>query len=325
MSTATYEPIMTPDVNLRTLRVAALLNTSSGSCDASAQAALSAILDEAGVKLSKVWVVTGKEVDHALNEATEASVDVLIVLGGDGTIRSAAQRCDELGPLLVPLPGGTMNMLPKALYGARPWKQALADTLKSPAVQAVHGGQVGSHRFFVAGVFGSASLLAEARESIRDGDLAGALGQGVAALRQALGRELGYRFEGQAESKAEAVVVLCPLPPPQTDAPVLLDAAAIDIEGAGDAIRLAVMSAFRDWRADQTVTHARLESLDLTSEDPIPAILDGERFTLGRSERVTRLSKAFYALRPTQDVEGAGCLAVPKTQIEADSSAGSDA
>jgi len=280
------------------------LNTSSGSCDASAGAALGAILDEAGVKPTKVWDVVGRDVDKALDEASEAGVDVLIVLGGDGTIRSAAQRCDLNGPLLIPLPGGTMNMLPKALYGARSWRQALTDTLKSPIVQAVHGGQVGSHRFYVAGVFGSASLLAEARESVREGDLVGALGQGVAALKQALGHELGYRFEGQTASKAEAVVVLCPLPPPESDLEVLLDAAAIDIEGAGDAIRLAVMSAFRDWRADQTVTHARLESLDITSDDPIPAILDGERFMLGRRERVTRVREAFYALRPAPDIEG---------------------
>ncbi|WP_293676194.1 hypothetical protein [uncultured Phenylobacterium sp.] len=86
---------------------------------------------------------------------------------------------------------------------------------------------------------------------------------------------------------------------PQDDLEVPLKAAAIDIEGAGDAIRLVAISAFRDWRADQTVTHARLESLEINSDDPIPAILDGERFTLRRSERVTRVRQAFYALRPS--------------------------
>ena len=133
----------------------------------------------------------------------------------------------------------------------------------------------------------------------------GALGQGVAAMKQALGHELGYRFEGQAPSKAEAVVVLCPLPPPESDLEVLLEAAAIDIEGAGDAVRLALMSAFRDWRADQTVTHARLERLEISSDDAIPAILDGERFTLGRSERVIRVRQAFCALRPAAESDGA--------------------
>lgn len=294
---------MPADLDLRSLRVAALLNTSSGSCDPSSRAALLAILEDAGIKPTKVWDVAGRDVDRALDAAMESKIDVLIVLGGDGTIRAAAQRSDHEAPMLVPLPGGTMNILPKALYGARTWRQALTDTLKAPVVQPVHGGQVGAHRFFVAGVFGSASLLAQARESVREGDLIGALGRGVAAVRQALGHEVRYRFEGEPASKAEAVVVLCPLPPPRDDVEVLLEAAAIDIEGAGDAIRLAVMSAFRDWRADQTVTHARLKSLEINSDDPIPAILDGERFTLGRSERVTRVRDAFYALRPAAKTE----------------------
>lgn len=289
---------MPSDIDLRSLQIGVLLNTSSGSCDASTREAVLAILETAEIKPVKVWDVVGKDVDQALDEATDSGLDVLIVLGGDGTIRAAAQQCDEAGPLLIPLPGGTMNVLPKALYGDRKWQDALIDTLAAPVIQAVHGGQVGTHRFYVAGVFGGASLFAEAREAIREGDLPAAWEHGVAALKQALGVELGYRFEGQPASKAEAVVVLCPLPPPETDLEVLLEAAAIDVEGAGDAIRLAVMSAFRGWRADETVTRARLESLEITSSGPIPAILDGERFTLGRSERVTRVREAFHALKP---------------------------
>lgn len=212
-SAVSSRAIIPSDLDLRSLRIGVLLNTSSGSCDVSTRGATLSVLETAKVEPVQVWDVVGKGVDRALDEATESGLDVLIVLGGDGTIRAAAQRCESGGPLLMPLPGGTMNMLPKALYGARTWREALTDTLAAPIVQAVHGGQVGSHRFYVAGVFGGASLFAEAREAIRDGDLPAAWEQGVAALKQALGAELGYRFEGQSASKAEAVVVLCPLPP----------------------------------------------------------------------------------------------------------------
>jgi len=168
--------LLKPD--LGSLDIGVLLNTSSGGCDASARGAILDILRAAEIKPVKVWDVVGKNVDQALDEAMDTGLDVLIVLGGDGTIRAAAQRCDEAGPLLMPLPGGTMNMLPKALYGARTWREALNDTLEGPVVQAVHGGQVGTHRFYVAGVFGGASLFAEAREAIREGDLPAAWEQG---------------------------------------------------------------------------------------------------------------------------------------------------
>ena len=55
--------------------------------------------------------------EQFFTEAAGQKLEVLIVLGGDGTIRTAAEACSEEGPYLIPLPGGTMNMLPRALYG----------------------------------------------------------------------------------------------------------------------------------------------------------------------------------------------------------------
>ena len=50
--------------------------------------------------------------------------------------------------LIIPLPGGTMNMLPHALYGAHPWARILADTLAAPRVRTVSGGRIGGQTFF---------------------------------------------------------------------------------------------------------------------------------------------------------------------------------
>ena len=51
---------------------------------------------------------------------------MLVVLGGDVTIRTAAEACTGTNTYLLPLPGGTLNMLPRALYGDTSWQ----DTLK---------------------------------------------------------------------------------------------------------------------------------------------------------------------------------------------------
>jgi hypothetical protein len=67
-------------------------------------------------------------------KATGQSLDVPIVLGGDGTIRTATEACAEKGSYLIPLPGGTMNMLSRGLYGDVAWEEALKNTLTLPRV-----------------------------------------------------------------------------------------------------------------------------------------------------------------------------------------------
>lgn len=288
--------------DLRTLRIGALLNTSSGSCDLAAEATLETCFAEASLTPVRVWCGAGDIVDSALDEIIAENLDVLVVVGGDGTIRAAAQRCGGEGPILAPLPGGTMNMLPKTLYGGRSWPEALRDTLADPALQTVHGGIVGGHRFFVAGIFGESSRFADAREAMREGNLADAIGLGAEAMRKAIAHELSYRFPNGPPAKAEAVAVMCPLTSAAlTDEEEVLEAAAIDIDGPIDAVRLALAAAFAGWRTDRTVETARVKSLDLASDAPIPAILDGERFTFEERIRVEFVHEAFVALRPQGD------------------------
>src|SRR5690606_26101919 len=198
----------------------------------------------------------------------------------------------------MPLPGGTMNMLPKALYGERGWREALKATLEDPRVQPVHGADADGRRFFIAAILGGPSKMAEAREAVREGDLAGAVEKGVAALRQALGSDLQYRFGNLADA-ADSVAVLCPLTSRRLyDDEEVLEAAAFKVEGPTDALRLAWNATFRDWREDPTVERAKVRSVEVEAEGPIPAILDGESFELGRRVRIALAPDAFYALRP---------------------------
>jgi diacylglycerol kinase family enzyme len=285
--------------DLAARRVGALLNLESGSCDAQAEHSLVECLRAAGVEPAKVWCGGGSDVESSLDVAMTEQLDVLVVLGGDGTIRAAAQRVGTDGPLLAPLPGGTMNMLPRTLYDDRPWLDALRDTLAAPAVQAVHGGEVNGHRFFVAAIFGEPTRFAEAREALRGGNVTGAIGAGVHALRKALSAEVGYRFTGQEAKSAEAVAVICPL----TSAALaneeeVLEAAAIDLDGPLDALRLGLTAAFANWRQDATVDRARLEHFEMFHDAEIPALLDGERFMLGETATVRLVRNAFRALRP---------------------------
>ena len=283
---------------LSTLRIGALLNTSSGSCDVTAQQELESLAESAGLQLAKIWCGDGDAVEKALAEVGQHHLDVLIVLGGDGTIRAAAETCTESGPYLVPLPGGTMNMLPKGLYGELSWQEALQATLARPKVQHVNGGRVAERQFFVAAIIGAPSRWAEAREAVREGEIGKAIEEGLDALKTAFRQSLHYRFDGQ-EGDAEAVSILCPLTSRALeDDEMILEAAVLTPESAMEALRLAAKALFAEWRADPSVMTAKVRNVVCTSEKPIPAILDGEMVELGRSASVDFIPAAFKALVP---------------------------
>src|SRR5947207_14451877 len=100
------------------------------------------ILKRAGVVEPKVWCGEAEEMDRSFAEAAEQKLEVLIVLGGDGTIRTAAQACAERGTYLIPLPCRTMNMLPRALYGDADWEHALENKLTATSVKLLSGSRI---------------------------------------------------------------------------------------------------------------------------------------------------------------------------------------
>lgn len=292
-----------PSLDLGASRIAALINLSSGSCGVDCEERLRAVLAGASLAPADVACVQGHDVDAALHRIADSGPDVLIVLGGDGTIRAAAERCGKAGIALVPLPGGTMNMLPKAIYGARDWPQALADTLAAPMLKPVGGGEVEGNSFFCAGIFGSPALWAEVREAARANRALDMIRKARDAFRRRFSRKVGYRFGAGPgpglSGEAETVAVLCPLIsaslPSQARA---LEAAALDLQSSIDAFRLAVNALFADWRRDDKVTAAPATTVELCSRTKIPAILDGELVTLPRRCKVRYVERCFDALAP---------------------------
>jgi hypothetical protein len=62
------------------------------------------ILTRAGIVEPKVWCGEAKEMERFFAELAGQELDIFIVLGGDGTIRTAAEACVEKGSYLIPLP-----------------------------------------------------------------------------------------------------------------------------------------------------------------------------------------------------------------------------
>lgn len=277
-------------------RVVAVFNTASGSCDPESEGQAQQIFDDAGLAV-EIHVVDPDGIGAAL-EAAAAEADVLVVLGGDGTIGSAATLCGETGPYLIPLPGGTMNMLPKALYGTADWQSALKAALAEPEIRAVSGGAAEGHRFYCAAILGAPSLWADAREAVRDGDLIEAAKRAVTATRRSLSDAIDYEFGGISGS-ADAVAVICPLISQAMDADEpSLEAVALDPSTAAGLFGLAFHAAFDGWRNDTSVTRAKVKTIEVRAHGEIPVIFDGEKVEIHRHVAITFLPVAFRAIVP---------------------------
>ncbi len=278
-------------------RITAVLNIGSGGAGAKSAEEMAAIFAETDLAHAEVVAVGPDEIDHALAVATAES-EVVVVLGGDGTIRSAAEKCGAADKLLMPLAGGTMNMLPHALYGNVPWQTALRETLAAPEVRDVSGGKVEGQAFFCVAILGAPSLWADAREALRHGHPVEAIQRAATAIRRS-GDALDYRLGDALSGEAEAVAVICPLVSQAMDGTERsLEAAALDPQAAGAIFRLAFHAIFDDWRRDPSVSLARVRTVRVSGHGRVPVILDGERALMGRVVNVAFEPLAFRALAP---------------------------
>ncbi|MDZ4362015.1 diacylglycerol/lipid kinase family protein [Brevundimonas sp.] len=294
-------PSLTPHVALK--RIIMLVNPLSGSVGPKAAGEAEAILAEYDVDATVV-ALEGGQFDKQIDDALTACPDVLLVLAGDGTAGTIASRAGPDGPLIAPLPGGTMNMLPKALYGTGDWKVALRRTLEEGAPQPVSGGKVDGQAFYCAAILGAPALWAPAREAVRTGKLKKAWNHARVAMRRAFSGRIRYSLDGSAVRRAEAMVFISPMISRAVDDAAGLEAAAMNTAGASEAFRLAAHALFNDWRHDPAVTTRATRRATVRARSRIPVVIDGEPSLLGHEARITFVPKAFRALAPLPPAAG---------------------
>lgn len=296
---------LTPHIELR--HIIMLVNPASGSVGAAAAQEAETILAQYACESSVISLESGT-FDAQIQAALDEKPDVLFVLAGDGTAGTIASRAGPDGPLVAPLPGGTMNMLPKALYGTADWKAALKLALEEGAPQCVAGGEVSdgqvSRVFYCAAILGSPALWAPAREAVRDGKLKLALMYARRALRRAFSGKMRYSLDGRSPRRAEALVLISPMISKAMDDHTGLEAAAMNPSDAAQAFRLAAHAVFSDWRQDPAVTTKAIQRATVGARSRIPAVVDGEPILLAHEARVKFIRNAFQALAPNPPATG---------------------
>ena len=291
------------DVDVSQKKVAAIINTSSGGCDSASEAEMLHILERAGVTNCKTWCGASDQIERGFVEAATHKPEVLVVLGGDGTIRTAAEACTKTGTYLIPLPGGTLNVLPRALYGDSSWQEALHETLANPSTKELSGGRVGDKIFFVAAVVGAPGLWMEAREAIREGEILNAVRKAGVAVEAMFDTNIQYFISQEVSGEAEVVAVICPLVSEQlSDSEQTLEAAAIDVENATELLGLATAAAFGKWRDHESVTLTKTHQVTVQSKKDIPLFLDGERVKVGNEAQISFAPHAVNVIVPTTSI-----------------------
>jgi len=294
---------LTPHAVIR--RVVVLVNPLAGSVGPRAAAEVEAIMADYPCEF-EVIELAGETMEAQINTALASAPDVLIVLAGDGTARAVASRAGPRGPLVAPLPGGTMNMLPRALYGTTDWRTALRAALETGSPQCVSGGAVEGYFFYCAGIFGSAALWAPAREAIRTGKVSLAWTYGRRALRRAFSGKIRVELDGGKARRSEALALISPLISRAMDETDGLEAVAMNPASAAQAFRLVATALFSDWRQDPSVITEAAKSIRIRARSRIPAVLDGEPVLLPHDTTVAFIEKAFQALVPAPAATGSG-------------------
>jgi len=287
-------------------RIEVIANTASGSVGPDAPRIAEQLLAEYGVS-GVVHAPRPGELINCLRTVIDSAPDAVLVIAGDGTARAAAEMAGPDGPLIAPLPGGTMNMLPHALYGERDWQAAMKACLESGEARTISGGEVGGRLFFVAAILGSPALWATAREAAREGRFNIALARARRAFRRAFSGRLRVSLDGRPEIKTEALTLMCPLVSTALDADErALEAAALDPSSALDVFRLGFNAARGQWREDPSVNAGRCRTGKIRAHGRIPAILDGEPARFDPEVSVRFRPKAFRALVPPDETSKDG-------------------
>ena len=162
-----------------------ILNQTSGSNDDDANARLIATLGQAGSAPARTIDCASERLpDRAALEA--AGVGIVACHTGDGTAGALITALEGWRGAILVLPGGTTNLLAKALHGDRPAADVAADLMKlcrvrRPCIRFAGGTAV------IEVLAGPGAKWSDVREGLRDGDLAEVAGKTIEAARASAG------------------------------------------------------------------------------------------------------------------------------------------
>lgn len=244
-----------------------IFNERSGSYDAALVAEIEQIFAQSDWPLSRVCDIGERPVRDAA-EAKAQNLGLIVVLSGDGTLAAVAESLAGWEGTLLILPGGTMNLLSRALHGERTAQEIVrayldgqGSILRPPVIIA------GEITAYTGMIVGPTAAWGNVREALRNLDLT-ALADQVPAALSATFDSPGVRLAGE-EQDYPAIFVEPSL--------AGLRAYGVLASGAGDLFRHGwawLAGDFRDGPSEPLGTAAQLS---MQSEgERLDLLVDGE-------------------------------------------------
>jgi diacylglycerol kinase family enzyme len=259
-------------------RVWFISNRASGSASAEKCEALEAVFEERGLALAGRTDFPNEAIPTAA-ELAVANADTVVLFAGDGTINATLCKLAEWDGGFLILPGGTMNLLAKALHASLDPAAIIHAAHEGGRRVALPFAEAGPHRAFAGLIVGPAAHWGRAREAAREGQTGRVLKLIGAAWRRTFGT--GLRIAGVVgmTRRYQAVFV--------HPAEHALEVAAIDARDIRSIVELGWDWLTGDWIAARAVTYRRAQRIRLAARKPVLALFDGEPETLAPDTQIS--------------------------------------
>ncbi len=270
-----------------------VVNSNAGSSSKFSEDALKAAYPKARFE---IHAVAPEDLPSAFDKAFEVKPTAVIVVGGDGTARTAAVRAVQTGVPIIPMPGGTMNVLPKIVFGHGDMARAIAE-LPRLRPSSLDVGRVSGEMFFLSAAFGLAGPMARLREATRSEHkfdrvrkAAGAL---LKSIRPSLECRVRWRIPNQKWRNAHSLIVAIGdieriLSPDGEDHGSRLEVAALKLRSVWQMFAFGAAFVSGAWRDSKALKIVRAKEVEIIVPSKRPLIvLDGEPVRVSRVGAVT--------------------------------------
>jgi diacylglycerol kinase family enzyme len=255
----------------------AIINYSSGSVPQDAARLLDRELGNHSSSL-QVSETDGSDMKKIVTDVSQSDAEAILVWGGDGTVTSIAEKLLGTKTPLLPLPGGTMNMLHERVHeDTTDWQSCLRALAQPDKAVALTPGTICSHYFFVATMFGQLVEMTAPREALRDGNPAKAIQhvmeRDILALDSIIKTTLTTKDETEVRDKVTALAAFAP----DTDEPVF-EVGMIDPDNLLQLAETGLKAILTGWRNTDTIRHVKAKQVEISSSNgaSIPFTVDGE-------------------------------------------------